>query len=188
MATVASTVTAEELAELSSLANLRGERIELIEGEVRTMSPGGYAHGAVIGELTILLGHYVKTHKLGLIAGAETGFILRRNPDTVRAPDLAFIRQERIDEHGIPLSYWPGAPDLAVEVVSFNDTLKEVDAKARAWIAAGVSLVWVANPRSRAISEYRGDGTVRELAANAELNGHEVVPGFCCRVDQLFGG
>lgn len=186
MATVSTRVTADELLVLSCRAHAEGYRIELIDGEVRTMSPGGYEHGAVIGELTVLVGSYVKKRKLGSITGAETGFILRRNPDTVRAPDLAFIRKDRVAAHGITRSYWPGVPDLAVEVISFNDTVKEVHAKARDWIAAGTLLVWVVNPRSQTVTAYRSSGEVEKLTADAELDGGAVVPGFRCRVDQLF--
>jgi Uma2 family endonuclease len=186
MATVTTPVTAEELLVLSSRAHADGYRIELIDGEVRTMSPGGYEHGAVIGELTVAVGTFVKQHNLGSITGAETGFIFRRNPDTVRAPDLAFIHKDRVAAYGVMHTYWPGVPDLAVEVVSFNDTVKDVHEKARDWIAAGTLLVWVVNPRNRTVTAYKSSGEVEELTGAAELNGGGVLPGFRCPIDQLF--
>jgi Uma2 family endonuclease len=186
MATVATPVTAEELLALSSRANLEGYRVELIDGDVKTMSPGGYEHGAIIGKLTLKLGNFVELNRLGSITGAETGFILRRDPDTVRAPDFAYISNDRLANQAVTHSYWPGVPDLAVEVISFNDTVKEAHEKARDWIAAGTLLVWVVNPCNRTITAYKASGAVEELTGNAELDGGSVLPGFRCPIEQLF--
>jgi Uma2 family endonuclease len=118
-------VTAEEL-----LALPKGKfRYELIEGELRQMSPAGHEHGRIGMQLAVPLGHYIKNQKLGKLYLAETGFKLRSNPDTVRAPDIAFIRQERVKQAGSVSGYWNGAPDLSVEVVSPGDTIGEVEEK-----------------------------------------------------------
>ncbi|HEY4759453.1 MAG TPA: Uma2 family endonuclease, partial [Thermoguttaceae bacterium] len=103
-------VSAEELFQTPNLG-----RCELVRGELIMMSPAGSQHGWIIGKLTVLLGKFVLAEKLGGIMGAETGFIIRRDPDTVRAPDVAFIRADRIPEK-LPQGYFDGPPDLAVEV------------------------------------------------------------------------
>jgi Uma2 family endonuclease len=106
-------ITAEELYMMPT-DNLRAE---LIKGELIKMSPAGHKHGRIVVNLTAPLAQYVK-HKFGFVYGAETGFKLATNPDTVRAPDIAFVRQQQIDRIGEPEGFWPEAPDLAVEVNS----------------------------------------------------------------------
>lgn len=123
MAATHSTTTAEQL-----LAMPDPGRCELVRGEIVLMSPAGSRHGWIIAYITIRLGEAVLRLGLGRIFGAETGFILRRNPDTVRAPDVAFVRAERL-AGGLPVGFFPGAPDLAVEVRSPGDDDEEVQAK-----------------------------------------------------------
>ncbi len=163
-----------------------GFRYELVKGELRKMSPAGSEHGAIIVKLTVRLGYYVESNNLGVCFGAETGFKLASNPDTVRAPDIAFVKRERIPESGIPKKFWPGAPDLAVEVLSPGDTYEEVDDKVGEWLAAGASAVWVVNPKRRSVSVYRSTAEAIRLSESDELEGQEVVPGFRCKVSEIF--
>ena len=107
-------MTAEELFDLAD----DGGRFELVEGELVHMTPSGGTHGALTVRIGRLLDEYVEAHDLGVCCGAETGFILQREPDTVRAPEAAVVVKSRVPSTGIPSSYWPFAPDLAVEVVS----------------------------------------------------------------------
>ena len=175
-------MTAEELIKLPS-----GKfRYELVKGELITMSPSGSEHGATVINLTLSLGVHVKTNNLGVVFGAETGFKLASNPDTVRAPDIAFVRRERIPQTGIPKSYWPGAPDLAVEVVSPGDTVYEVDEKVAEWLTAGAQAVWVVNPKRRTVTVHRSLNDAVTLYENDELDGQDVVPNFRCRVADIF--
>src|SRR5262245_17504672 len=95
-----------------------GGHRELVRGELRDMSPAGFDHGAVTVNITVAVGSFVKAHNLGAVTAAETGFIIARNPDTVRAPDMAFVRKDRMPPGGRTVKYWPGAPDLAVETIS----------------------------------------------------------------------
>src|SRR5215207_5327725 len=118
-------MTAEDLLSLPD----DGFRYELIEGELRQMSPAGHDHGRIVMELAIPLGQYVKSKRLGKIYAAETGFLIQSDPDTIRAPDIAFVRQERVAEVGRSKGYWVGAPDLAVEVFSPSDTVGKVEEK-----------------------------------------------------------
>jgi Uma2 family endonuclease len=163
-----------------------GMRHELVKGVLHTMPPAGFEHGAVGINLTLPLGAHVKTNELGVVVAAETGFLIATNPDTVRAPDIGFVRQDRIQAAGIPRSYWPGAPDLAVEVVSPNDTVFEVDDKVQEWLTAGASLVWVVNPRQRTVTVYRPGANPVILTTSDTLDGLQVVPGFSMPVANIF--
>jgi Uma2 family endonuclease len=175
-------MTASELLKLP-----RGKaRYELIRGVLITMSPAGSEHGVVISRLTSLLEQFVSARNLGLIFGAETGFLLEHNPDTVRAPDVAFVRHERIPESGIPQGYWPGAPDVAVEVVSPSDPLRDVNEKAAFWIQSGTQGVWIVDPRSKTVTVYSAAGATKTFAPDGTLDGGDALPGFSCAVAEIF--
>lgn len=177
-------VTAEQLLRMPD----DGCRYELVAGEVKKMAPAGWRHGSVGSETHGLLLQHVKQHALGRVFAAETGFLLARNPDTVRAPNAAFVHKDHLPADPPQETFWPGPPDLAVEVVSPGDTVKEVDEKARAWIEAGTRMVWVVNPTWRSVAVYRADAGVKTLAEGDELDGADVVPGFRCSVAELFVG
>jgi Uma2 family endonuclease len=181
MSTTSQFTTADELLRMSD----DGYRYELIEGELRKMTPAGYEHGHIIGELSGRLWQYVRERSLGSVLGAETGFRLSRDPDTVLAPDISFVRQDQIDTIGIPKEFFPEAPDLAVEVVSPSDTAEEVDDKMRRWLAAGVRLAWVVHPGGRTVTVYRSTSDIELLSENDALDGGDVVPGFTCRVGDV---
>jgi len=182
MSTTTQLTTAEELLKLP-----RGRfRYELVEGELRQMSPAGHNHGRIAIRLTLPLGHYVADHKLGEVYAAETGFKLKTNPDTVRAPDVSFIRQERVEEVGETEGFWPGAPDLAVEVNSPGDRVGEVEEKVQEWLNAGARLVWVVSPKLHAVTVYRSLTDISMLTEKDMLDGGEVVPGFQFPVAELF--
>jgi Uma2 family endonuclease len=163
-----------------------GFRHELVKGELRTMSPAGSEHGAIIINLALPLAQHVRANKLGVVFGAETGFKIAANPDTVRAPDIAFIRREHIPPTGIPKTFWNGAPDLAVEVLSPGDKAAEVEEKVEAWLSAGASAVWVVDPKRRSITVHHSLKNVTTLSEDDELEGRDVVPGFRCRVADIF--
>jgi Uma2 family endonuclease len=175
-------MTAEQLLEMPK----DGSRHELVQGELKTMPPSGGEHGFVGMNLAAPLARHVRAQQLGVVLGAETGFILSRKPDTVRAPDIAFVRKERIPATGIPKAFWPGAPDLAVEVMSPGDTVMEVDEKVQQWLEAGTGLVWVVNPRRWTVTVYRSLANVTILSVKDELDGQDTIPGFCCRVGEIF--
>ena len=182
MSTTTQLMTADELLKLP-----RGRfRYELIKGELITMSPAGSEHGAIVVNLTVLLGQHVKANMLGIVFGAETGFKIAENPDTVLAPDVAFISREHVPESGIPKKYWSGAPDLAVEVLSPGDTTREVEKKVDEWLAAGARLVWTVNPGRKSVTVHRAPKDSFTVSENDELDGEDVVPGFRCRVSDIF--
>lgn len=180
--TIGKAITAEDLFRMN-----RGmQRFELVGGELREMSPAGFQHGVIINRLSSLLTEVVDRNALGVVLGAETGFILSRSPDTVRGPDVSFVTRERIARIGIPMAYFPEAPDLAVEVVSPGDTVTEVESKAEDWLNGGTRLLWVVSPRSRTVTVYHSLQNIVVLTENETLDGGAVVPGFSCRVADLF--
>lgn len=182
MSTIARITTADELLRLP-----RGKvRYELVRGELLTISPAGSQHGVVIGTLFLLIAEFVKRQKLGLMFGAESGFLIHRDPDTVRAPDIAFVRQDRVPSGGPPQSFWPGAPDLAVEVVSPGDTVREIDEKVTDWLQAGTQAVWVVSPRWKTVTVYLASGGIETLTAGETLEGGSILPGFRCSVAEIF--
>ena len=150
------------------------------------MAPPGDEHGIVTVNFVLQLGQHVKLNKLGVVYG-EVGFLISSNPDTVRALDAAFVRRERIEETGILKGYRPGAPDLAVEVISPNDTYAEVHEKALEWLAAGTPMVVVLNPRKRTATIYRSLNDITILNEDDVLDLDEVVKGFKVLVKDIFG-
>ena len=149
------------------------------------MAPAGFEHGAIGMRLVTRLGTHVEANGLGVVLGPDTGFSIASDPDTVRAPDVSFVRRDRIPEEGLPKGYWPGAPDLAVEVISPGDTYSEVESKVEEWLDAGTRLVVVLNPRSRTATAYRSRAEVIRLLEADHLDLGDVVPGFTCPVADL---
>jgi Uma2 family endonuclease len=172
-------VTAEEL------LVMQGEgRRELIEGVVREMPPAGGDHGTIAGEIGGLLREYRRAHG-GRIFGAETGFMLARSPDTVRAPDAAYVSEDHAKRVGASPGYWPGAPDLAVEVVSPSDTYTEVHVNALAWLAGGASVVLVVDPAARQVTRYRAADDLVVLAGEQPVDCAPAMPGFAPPAEAL---
>jgi len=163
-----------------------GFRYELVEGNLREMAPAGHQHGRIAINVSTPLAQHVKANNLGVVYAAETGFKLASNPDTVRAPDVAFVRRERVESVGDSEGFWPGAPDLAVEVVSPGDRYTDVEEKVFDWLDAGARLVIVANPRKRLVTVYRSLTDVVVLTEADVLDGGDVVPGFAMSVKDIF--
>jgi Uma2 family endonuclease len=161
-------------------------RLELVNGELRTTPPSGVEHGVLAVNVTVPVALHVRANRLGILVGAETGFIVSRDPDTVLAPDFGFISQDRIPSTGVPRGFWPGVPDLAVEVISPNDIYTEVQEKVEEWLTAGCRMVWVINPRRLTLTVYRSLTDIVILTRHDTINGHDVLPGFLCPVADIF--
>lgn len=177
-------MTAEELLRLPRARD--GRRHELVRGELRTMAPPGFEHGGLTSKSGVSLSNYVTTHELGEVVVGDVGFQLTTNPDTVRAPDVAFVSRERVLAAGRVPGYWPGAPDLAVAVISPNDLYTEVDEKVAEWLEHGTRLVFVVNPRRQTVAVHRPGQPVRILGMDDVLDGEDVVPGWTLPVRDLF--
>lgn len=175
-------VTAEDLPYLSPEEG----RCELVAGEVVREPPPGEGHGWTAGKVLILMGRFVLDHGLGRAYAAETGFVLARNPDTVRAPDAAFVSSERLMSTPKRGPYFEGAPDLAVEVVSPGNTTLEVGEKVRDYLAAGASAVWVIDPRDETVTVHRPGQAPRKLSRRDTLDGAPTLPGFRLPVARIF--
>jgi len=183
MALVQHLTTAEELLRMPE----DDRRYELVEGELRAMAPAGFEHGRWASRLNMRLELFVEQQKLGVVFAAETGFLLRRDPDTVRAPDVSFVTQARYEAAEPKTGYFPGAPDLAVEVLSPSDTYSEVQEKALAWLDAGCRMVLVIDGRKRHVIVYRSRSAVLILGEADTLDGDDVVPGWKLPVGDIFG-
>jgi Uma2 family endonuclease len=174
-------VTAQELSQLPP-----GSRYALVRGDLRTMPPAGGEHGGIAMHVGASLYQAVNAQNLERVYAAETGFLLATNPDTVLAPDAAFVRAERLAQLGDMVGFVPGPPDLAVEVISPSETYTEVEEKVTLWLQYGTRMVIVLNPRRRRVTVYRPDRLVLFLAEPDEPSGDDVVPGWSIRVRDLF--
>ena len=160
------------------------KRVELVRGLLVVRELPGMRHARVAMDLALALGAHVRAAALGRVY-AEAGFKLASNPDTVRGPDVAFIRRDRIPDPE-PTGFAHFAPDLVVEVISPGDRAGEVLAKVADWLSAGTRLVWVLDPARRVARVYRADGTEQILTADESLDGGDVVPGFSCPLREIF--
>lgn len=180
---VASLFTADQLLRLPSGM---GQRFEVVAGELRVMSPAGWRHGAIVGNLQTILGSFIRQNHLGKVFGAETGFQLKADPDTVRTPDFAFIAKRRIPKKPPKDSYWPGARDLAVEVLSPSDRTGEVDEKITAWLISGAQAVWIVDLNLKIVTIHRAGRAAQVRSVGEVIEGDPVASGFSCAVDELF--
>ena len=173
-------MTAEELLALPD----DGMRHELIDGELRTMPPPDTRHGWSGGWVWGRLFRFVDDNGLGHVFLAETGFLIRRDPDRVRAPDFAYVRWERLPPDGPPRGYSPIPPDLVLEVVSPNDTADEIREKVEDWLEFGCRAVWVLYEGPR-LHVHRPDGSAQRLGPEDEVDGGDVLPGFRMKLADL---
>jgi Uma2 family endonuclease len=170
-----SLMTAEEVERIS----IPGKVTELVRGRLIVREPPGTWHGAISARLTYLLMDFVQHQGLGMVFGQDTGFKIGSDPDTVRAPDVAFVSRERV---GVirKRGYAELAPNLLAEILSPDDRPGEVLAKVADWLAAGTKIVWVIDPDRREARVYRQDGSLAVLASDDALDGEDVLPGFTC--------
>lgn len=168
------------------------QRVELVRGRLMVCEPPGWQHGEVTVRVAMAIGNHLveEQHRngwasaRGRLAAGDPGFTLSRAPDTVRAPDVAYVSRER---HSAPLPWgFPElAPDLAVEVRSPTDRAGNMQATVADWLEAGCLLVWVIDPERETVTVYRADGTVSVFGSHDTLTGEDVLPGFACEVRAL---
>jgi Uma2 family endonuclease len=148
--------------------------------------PASFGHGRLAAGILTRLSAFVKEHELGEVVSTETGFLLARDPDTVRAPDVAFVSRETLERVGDVRGFFPGPPDLAIEVRSPSERPAEVHAKIADYLAAGTRLVWVVDAGPRSVVVYRALLSPRTLLGHDVLDGEEILPGFRLPIAELF--
>jgi Uma2 family endonuclease len=159
-----------------------GTKYELVDGTIR-MSPAGYRHGRISVRLAVAMERYATERRLGELVDSSTGF--RLPGGNVRCPDLAFVRRERVPQGEAAAGFADFAPDLAVEVLSPGDDARNILDKVGEYLQAGVRLVWVIDPRASRAAAYRSLTDVRQVTAEGELDGEDVVPGFRVKLSDL---
>jgi Uma2 family endonuclease len=173
-------MTADELLKI----HVPSKRTELVQGVLAVREPAGYVHGLVTMNLTARLVLYLQEHPSGQLIAGETGFLLSRGPDTVRAPDIAYIRPGRIPDPATS-GFAELGPDLVVDVLSPEDRTREIQLRAGQWLAAGTQMVWVVDPRRRTTHIYRNDGTEEFVGPEGSLVGEDILPGFTCPLEAI---
>lgn len=173
-------LTAEELLAMGDIG-----RCELIFGELVMMSPAGADHGVIALRLGRFLGEFVDQHDLGLVFAAETGFRIERDPDLIRAPDASFVRKSRLPKN-LPRGFFDGVPDLAVEVVSPDDSRREIAEKTNMWLAHGTLAVWVADPQEQTLKIHRVGRQALSLGLTDDVQDEPLLPGFVLSLSKVF--
>jgi Uma2 family endonuclease len=178
-------LTGEDLLEIQAETR---KSYELIEGELVEMSPTSGVHGAIEFNIALLIGQYVRQHRLGQIVVGEAGFYVRGDEHTVRGADVAFISAAKVPPEGLPTGFLKIAPDLVVEVVSPNDRGTEIVEKVGEWLAFGVAAVWVVYPNTRSVHVYTDPRSSRIFSADDTLEGSGALAGFSTPVRAFFEG
>jgi len=179
-------LTAEEFAELPG--DPRGWRSELVCGRVREMPPPGARHGELAGVITTALTTFARPRRLGRTL-TEMGYVIRRNPDVVRGPDVSFIAADAVPEGGLPDGYVEGPPSLAIEVVSPHDLDRDVAEKLDQWLEAGTPIVWVVRPKNNTVTVHRPNGDAHTYSGTDILTSADAgfaAEGFALPLAELF--
>lgn len=179
MATTAA-ITLEELARMPD----DGQRHEIDEGELIVMTRPNLRHGIIQVNVAGILREHVRRHGLGRVI-TESGFVLRRNPDTLRGPDVAFVRKERLT-NVLETGWAEMGPDLAVEIVSPSDTARQIDRKVHQYLAAGTLAVWVVYPDTKSVHVFEPGGNARVVEVDGTLSSPAALPGFHVAVSEIF--
>ena len=174
-------LTAEDLYDIPDDGR---HRYELVRGVLLVSEPPGFTHGDLAMQIGGLLGAYARPRKLGKVVG-EVGYVLERGPDTVRGPDVSFVRTERVPTGRAAERFVEGAPDLAVEIRSPGDRPGEIADKVAEYLARGTSIVWGVDPRRRVVTVHTPDGHTRLLRDGDTVDGGDVLPGFTAPVSEL---
>lgn len=174
-------LSAEEFIELVAHDE---RKLELVGGEVVEVVRPGPLHGRRLTRLNVLL--EPAASEAGGWLASDVGCRVARDPDQIRGPDLLYMSPERLPPDWRERSFLEGAPDLAIEVVSPGDTMADLQAKVREYLAAGSRLVWLVEPRSRTVTVYRPDGSATLLGEDDTLTGEDVLPGLRLPVRQIF--
>lgn len=187
MSTTTRLITADELLVMPPYDEDGNQcRFELIRGELKVMSLTKPLHGVICARLAAALINFVEANDLGMAFGAETGFVVERDPDSVLGTDAAFVSHERLATVENLEKFFPFAPDLAVEVLSPGNTRREMEEKVALYFAAGSRAVWVFDPKKRTAAVYTSPSEVRVFGESERFDGGGVLPGFTLDLARLF--
>jgi Uma2 family endonuclease len=178
--TIAAPLTLEEFAQLPD----DGVRHEISEGELITMPPPKSLHTLIALVILEALQAYLK-QRGGARAFPEAGYVLSRDPLSIRQPDVSVLSTERIQSTA-PDDYFEGAPELAVEVVSPSDSAEDLDVKVEQYLQSGAKQVWILYPKTKRIHVFQPDSQVRVLDGMQTLEGGDLLPGFSMKVVEVF--
>ncbi len=170
--------------EFENLHDASGDRLELVRGRVVREPPAGGQHGLIGSNAGYFIRKYLEANPIGHCFNSDTGFILSMEPSIVRAPDVSFVRTERLPD--VPTGYIPVPPDIAMEIVSPTDRFNDVQQKVRDYLEAGTTVIWLIQPRTRSLTIYRKSSPPSELSENDDLTDQELLPGFEIPVARLF--
>ena len=159
-------------------------RFELVRGELRSMNPTNFTHFRVRDNVSYPISRFVRERKLGVVGG-EGGFELEFG-QTVLAPDVAFVRADRVPPEDQQFGWTPLAPDFVAEVLSPSNSAQETNERVLIYLEAGVRLVWIVDPRHRTVAVYWPDRTARIFVVGETLAGGDVLPGFTLPVAEVF--
>ncbi len=174
-------VTGDELLRMPGL-----DACELVAGRVVRMTPTSPARGRIEVNVAAALKQFVRTRNLGVVMAGEVGVFTRRNPDTVRAPDVLYLSRERDARRRRPHGFLDVAPELVVEILSPTDRPDPLRRKLGEYLAAGVRVVWVIDPATRTVQIHHDGGEPVSLEVGAVVTGEDVLPGFEMPVDDIF--
>jgi len=184
---MAETAVAAELLTADDLLAMPhdGRRRELVAGRVVEMAPAGFDHEALALEVGAALANWARATAAGRAVASSAGFVVSRAPDTVRAPDGAYIAADRLPRRGAT-GFCEVIPDLVFEVVSPGDRPGEVMAKAAEWLAVGVKVVWVFWPAEQVVQVWRTVTDIQRLVAGDVLTCDDLLPGFALPLALVF--
>ena len=175
-------LTAEDLLRLHS----QGVKGELIEGVLHRKVSAGKRHARIAGRVITLFNNFVMPRRIGQVGGTDGGVLIRRNPDTVREPDVYFVSAERLPLDDDSDGYLEVAPELVVEIVSPSDSAQDVREKIGMWLDLGVEMALEVRPASRTIAVHRPGVSPVTLTGDEVLDGGNVLPGFSLPLSEIF--
>ncbi len=176
-------MTAEDLWEMPEVP---GKQFELVNGELVEMPTASHYHNLIVFLIGRLIESFATERDLGYTFVDGVSFVLRRNPDDVRGPDVSFLAKDRVTSLDMLLKPWDGAPDLAVEIISPSDRATEINEKIKSYQAAGTRLIWVVWPDTQSVTTYDARGSISDLQSEDILDGGDVLLGFTVAVGRLF--
>lgn len=176
---VAKPITANELLKMGDIG-----RCELIYGELVSLRFADFEQREMTMRIGNILGNFVGEHNLGVVLAAGTGFLVERSPDLVRAPDASFVRKDRLPKTAWN-KFFPGVPDVAVEVISPDDTKREIAEKVNMWLVHGTTSCWVADPAAMTLTIYRSGQKPVRLTVRDEISEEPALPGFILPVSRI---